>query len=76
MTQLLAGDTRPCPDMKIQAERDDLNVLVDVQGAHGAADIVDERHTATAETVIVVFELDRPVIPKCPLDAGARGPAE
>ena len=62
--------------MKIDSEFDDLNILFDVQGTDSAADIVDESHAARAEAVIVILQLDRPIAPESPFDAGARGPAE
>ncbi len=66
--------------MEIHAELDDLNGLLDVHGKGSAAVddtvIVDERHTLGAESVIVVFELDRPIGRQRPFDAGAHGPAE
>src|SRR5215469_9821922 len=65
-----------CEGMKIEADFDDLNVLLDVQGTDGAADIVNERHPARSEAVIIIFQSDRPDIRERPFNARARGPAK
>ena len=62
--------------MKIEADFDDLNAPLDVQGTDGAADIVDECHAARAEAVIVEFQPNRPNIRERPFKPGARGPAK
>src|SRR6516165_9776031 len=63
-------------EVEIQTELDGLNSLLDVLETRVAAGCVDERHVALTEPIIVVFELDRPSIPKRPFNANARRPAE
>jgi len=49
-------------NVKIHPEQDDLNILLDVERASSAADVVDKRDAACAKAVVVIFELERPII--------------
>jgi hypothetical protein len=68
---LLAG-----PHMKVQTEFDDLNALLDVDRTRTPIDCVGHQDAGMAEPKVIVFELGRPMMPECPFDAAARGPAE
>ena len=62
--------------MKVHTNFDDLNVLLDVERADRATDVVYEGHATRAEAVKIVFQPDRPNVGKRPFKAGARCPAK
>src|SRR5215469_12101523 len=61
--------------MKIEADLDDLNVLFDVHDAGETAELIGHQNISVAESVIVVFDVHRPMPRKGPIDAASGNPA-
>src|SRR6202051_5357330 len=65
-----------CSSDLVQTGFDDLDILFDVDDAGKAVDRIGHQHAAVAELVVVVFDVEGPVMGKRPVDAAAHGPAE
>src|SRR5262245_43364334 len=59
----------------VDAELNLADALTDVDGGSSQQRII-ECNSATAEIQVIIFELDRPIFPECPLYAGTDSPAE
>jgi hypothetical protein len=63
--------------VEIHTELHNLNVLFDVHVTYDAADrVINEGDAARTKPVVIVFELDRPIVPERPLNARACSPAD
>src|SRR6516225_7076060 len=59
----------------IDAELHLADALIDIDAGRAQHWII-ERHSAIAKIQVIIFELNRPILPHCPLNTSAEGPAD
>src|SRR6516162_10937335 len=74
--QHLIASPLPRPHVDVEPKPDRLYALLDIHGRRKAKVAVRHQHAIVPEAVVIVLDLDRPVLVERPLDAGTRRPAD